>query len=1066
MSNGNRQQQKKYLLKMSGLLLGFCLTVGVNTGTVHAEGTESAKLQNGSFEEGQDVTTWTRDYQQPNQSSVPSWNTTAKEGKIELFKENTGTYINGVTLKPTEGNIAAELNADEESTLYQNVATTPSSIYTWGLDHGARNATDTMALVIGPKQSVNPSKPDRDGRDQLMQMVDWLIAQGKTSVKNSTNAGLGEQLTVYSKKFDVNGTFQDNAGGNAFSLTPSSVYTEEWKIWIIADSRATSGENTWGKYGTNAVGSGVSTGSSGNPTIDTSKYYLYTVPAGQTETLFGFVSVGCVDAGGSETSNKTFGNFLDNINFQLYHPLSGSTTLHGSGVVGGSDGSSGGAGTAGSGYEVTVGHQLITYAVAGEPLKVQAVVKAADATAGCEFVGLYYTKQNTGNPVTVFLQRAGNEINDTGSLTEAEKRGKWIKSTNSVGDIIYTYYLDNLSSATDLQFVFIKSPTVTYDPNGGLSYQIDRGTYPYNTGEFQNVYSYKPVVDGENYTFIPPYVSHAAEGHDGWRFMGWLLTGDTVSAPAGTELIHAEQLGSLLLPAKHTISCNYSVNAADQHFKIWNGNPALTAMTSGEPNPSVKWVADETAETAETAYANVHKGLTLVAQWRWKQAFIPQLRTNESYTDSKNGGTVEITSVTDTSNPNYEVADETGKKSYYATTNETIKATATAKTGFQFEGWYDKRGNLLTTQSVYSYTETKESVNTFYARFSKIVTQTYKRQIKEEGIWKDITDDNIGVLDRYTYSDAVGKPISSRATAGTGYRFVGWYDASGNQITGGMISADGLTLSYTTTRDDTYYARFERTVTQKFIRQVKNGDSWDETTDDTIATLDCYLHTDTVGKNVSSAATAKAGYRFEGWYDASGNQITGGMISADGKTLTYTTTGNATYYARFSRSPVNETYNRTLKKAGEIFQLSAIIPPEYMAGRNLTWTSSNPDIASVDDNGKVTAVANGTCTITVTAQDGSYTATCSITVEITGNADDANNDADDNTDDDSDSNQSDNIQNTESANQPNDAAKNAGTPITGDDSNLALWIALLLLATVVLVGVTVKRRKDRGPEEK
>ena len=83
--------------------------------------TDNRKLQNGSFEEGQ---TFTKDYLQPDQKDVPSWNTTAFQGKIELFKVNTGTYIPSVTLKPTDGSIAAELNADEESTLYQNVKTT------------------------------------------------------------------------------------------------------------------------------------------------------------------------------------------------------------------------------------------------------------------------------------------------------------------------------------------------------------------------------------------------------------------------------------------------------------------------------------------------------------------------------------------------------------------------------------------------------------------------------------------------------------------------------------------------------------------------------------------------------------------------------------------------------------------------------------------------------------------------------------------------------------------------------------------------------------------------------
>ena len=253
-----KKQQSKLLVKVRGLLLGLCLIAGVGVGLAYAEDSatqgdtsDNRKLQNGSFEEGQ---TWTNSYMQLDQSKVPYWNTTAYNPTvIELLKENKSVYIPNVTVKPSAGDYAAELNADEESTLYQNVKTTPSSIYEWGLDHGARNGTDTMALVIGPKQSVDPSKPSKDGRDQLMQMVDWLIAQGKTSVK--TSAGLGERLTVYSKKFAAGGTFDDNAGNNAFSLTPSTIYTEEWHIWIMASSKDTSGTNPWNSYGSNAEGS-------------------------------------------------------------------------------------------------------------------------------------------------------------------------------------------------------------------------------------------------------------------------------------------------------------------------------------------------------------------------------------------------------------------------------------------------------------------------------------------------------------------------------------------------------------------------------------------------------------------------------------------------------------------------------------------------------------------------------------------------------------------------------------------------------------------------------------------
>ena len=922
--SGEKKKQSKLLVKVRGLLLGLCLIAGVGVGLAYAGDkgsastgttTDNRKLQNGSFETG--TFSWgDKKYLQPAQKDVPSWNTTAFGGLIELFKDNTSTYIPGVTLTPSAGLIAAELNADEESTLYQNVKTTPSSVYEWGLDHGGRNGTDTMALVIGPKQSVDPSKPSKDGRDQLMQMVDWLIAQGKTSVK--TSAGLGEQLTIYSKKFAASGTFEDNAGNNAFSLTPSTIYTEEWHIWIMASSKAASGTNPWNSYGANSEGTAGSSNGSGSTNVDLSKYYLYTVPAGQTETLFGFVSVGYVNGSG-----KTYGNFLDNINFQLYHPLSGSSTTHGSAVIGGSDGTTEAEGGSG-GHKVTVDDNLATYVTDGEPLKIQAIVKKADAESGCEFVGVYYTVQDeNGDPVTKFLQRAGNEIEDTGNLTDEQKKDKWIKSTNTDGDTVYTYYLNGITSATDLHFVFIKSPTVTYDPNGGQPYVVER---TYNTDEAANVYSFKPAVITENQSevdatsgatptnkpkelFISPYVSHAAEGqNDGWKFMGWLLTGDTVdNIPSDVDQVKVDTLGRLLLSAEHTVACNYSVagaagqNAA-QYFKIYNkkvyGENVDVAVTeniqyNGSVVAGVLWEDNGN----ERAYANVHNGLTMIAQWRWRQAFIPQVNGANGYVDSDSGGTVDITSVQDKDTyENYNAAYNTnGGKSYHATTDEKITATATAKNGFTFEGWYDARGKLITTNTTYTYVETKESVNTYYARFSGSVTQTYIRQVKNGDTWEDTTDDKIGTLGRYEYIDAPGMPISSTATAGTGYKFVGWYDSTGNKVADTMLINDGATISYTTTGNATYYARFETAYTVKFAAQTKQADGSFKT--NTVGgKVSVASVTDVNGVAASSQATANSGYKFLGWYDKDGNQLSTNAIYS---TTTTSITNGVTYYARF-----------------------------------------------------------------------------------------------------------------------------------------------------------------------
>ena len=991
-----KHKQNHFLIILFALILELCFVTGMSLHVANAEEATDANnkmLLNGSFENIADGVTFKGCYASPTQEKVTAWNTTATDGKIELFKENTGTYINGVKLIPSAGTIAAELNAEEESTLYQNVATTPASIYEWGLDHGARNYADTMALVIGPKQTVDPSKqdtnndgkPDKGGRDQLMQMVDWLIAEGKTSVKAS--AGIEKHLTVYSKKFAANGTFANNSGNNAFSLKPSAIYTEEWQIWIIADRNTSNGTNPWGKYGANDPDNS-STG--GNLSGD----YFYTVPADQTETIFGFVSVGGVkDASGTHSTQKTFGNFLDNINFKIFHPLSGSSTLHGSGVVSDSTGATSGESAISSGHQITVDNHLITYAVDGEPLKVQAVIKKKDADEGCEFVGLYYTVQDTsGNLGTTFLKKDGNEIDYKDNLTNEEKKNKWIKYTNDGGDIIYTYYLDNITTATDLHFVFIKSPTVTYDPNGGSVYTVER---TYNTDEACNVYSFKPVpkTGKENeFIYISPYVSQAAEGkNDGWKFMGWLLTGDTVSdIPQGTVKVNADKLGSLLLPAEHTIACDFSGESTkkEQYFQIWDKKIDESDLKK-ETNDStyIKWTTNDSSATL--SYANIHKGLTMVAQWRWRQAFLPQINSDEGYTDSDTGGTVEITSVSNT-DANYVAAyNANGGKAYFAETDEIVTAKATAKEGCVFEGWYDGTGsdaNLITTNATYSFTEMKENVGTYYARFSGTVTQTYKRQVKDGDNWKEIQGENTddaGNLDRYSYVDVAGKDISVTATAGEGYKFVGWYDSTGNKVTTGL-SSDEKTISYTTTGNATYIARFEKTVTQTYKRQVKNGETWNDTDDDTVGTLSRYTHTTEYGSETGATATAGTGYEFVGWYKV---ETTGVAETATtGTSLSYTATGDATYIARFQKVKVTQTYKRQVKN-GETWEATSdtnvgTVAPESLiveygstAGSTATAGTGYEFVGWYDESGNAVAESM----LGATSNILSYTATVSAT---------------------------------------------------------------------------------------
>jgi len=66
---------------------------------------------------------------------------------------------------------------------------------------------------------------------------------------------------------------------------------------------------------------------------------------------------------------------------------------------------------------------------------------------------------------------------------------------------------------------------------------------------------------------------------------------------------------------------------------------------------------------------------------------------------------------------------------------------------------------------------------------------------------------------------------------------------------------------------------------------------------------------------------------------------------------------------------------------GQTLQLSATVAPANATNRNVTWTSSNTAVVTVNANGLVTARDIGTTTITARTIDGNFTASITITVE-------------------------------------------------------------------------------------
>ena len=118
-----------------------------------------------------------------------------------------------------------------------------------------------------------------------------------------------------------------------------------------------------------------------------------------------------------------------------------------------------------------------------------------------------------------------------------------------------------------------------------------------------------------------------------------------------------------------------------------------------------------------------------------------------------------------------------------------------------------------------------------------------------------------------------------------------------------------------------------------------------------------------------------------------------GFFYFGGPRINFDTEAIAYIVGSSNERPILSVESVTLDKTScelmptETAQLIATVNPGYVANKNVTWTSSNTAVATVDANGLVTAVAAGSATITATSvADNTKTATCTVNVmaELTG----------------------------------------------------------------------------------
>ena len=106
------------------------------------------------------------------------------------------------------------------------------------------------------------------------------------------------------------------------------------------------------------------------------------------------------------------------------------------------------------------------------------------------------------------------------------------------------------------------------------------------------------------------------------------------------------------------------------------------------------------------------------------------------------------------------------------------------------------------------------------------------------------------------------------------------------------------------------------------------------------------------------------------------NGFTGTMQDENGVTLTPSEDGT---YESIAVTGVTLSQSSLSLTVGELATLTATVTPANATAQTVTWSSSNPDVASVDQNGLVKALREGSATIT--ASVGGQSAACTVSVK-------------------------------------------------------------------------------------
>lgn len=396
---------------------------------------------------------------------------------------------------------------------------------------------------------------------------------------------------------------------------------------------------------------------------------------------------------------------------------------------------------------------------------------------------------------------------------------------------------------------------------------------------------------------------------------------------------------------------SYAINLAAQYRVAESGD-----FTSGTTGGTVSGGGTFNHGTSVTAKATPATGYSFAG---WYEG-TSKVSDSASYTFTATGARSltarfqrQWFTVTFTAGTGGSVSPTTARVQY----GGEASSTATASTGYTFSGWSNgtKTAKLTVTNVTANATYAASfGINTYvitYAKGTGIASVTPTSETVEHG------------------SNAKG----STAALTTGYNFDGWYNGDTRVSTALTYGPTNVTGNMTLTAKGVLKT-FAITGTAQYRDTDSTGSFTSGTNGGTVTGSGTYNY----GSKATLTAAAKAGYTFQGWYDAGGTQIS--------TSATYeiaSVTAAVTVYARFQKNWFTVTYVRgtgvnALTKTTERVAYNGSVTSDTAVastGYNTpTWTKTSGTGTLTVSAGKATLSAiQSNCTLTASATINSYT---------------------------------------------------------------------------------------------